>query len=698
MGRWVKYRNKITGKEEEMYLPFSSEDKADPNAPQSPLTNPGDTSSQIKVSNVVKEQSPPQYFNRIQAQQDGFSEEEITKYLADKRKQGINLIDDPDQVQSVLSQQQSQQSVVEEPKKEKSLLAKILPIVGGIGGGIIGGATTLNPLGVIAGGAIGSGLGQAGSELIDEEEGINAKRIATETALGGIGGAAGPVLGKVLRVGGGLLSKGAAKAAESSLRGGIHFSPAVNTNAAKAGIALENEIVDIATKANIPVGTGLVDAMTDKVVGSGVNRVVTKGVLSQNLDEAEKVITANAKAFGSNYRLSGDGVKKAIAQAKAQTKQELGANFDGKKWKVIEDQLNIKYKNGITMKRALDINKEASRKLGKSIVSDEGTETATLAQKIEAEVLRNTVKQHSPEIAEALYNQQRNIILREAFQKSAGQNISKGSRLGKVNPLNPLSWVDASLNNQKSANIATKFLGGKTQVPGVTPPASASPALTKMGIFGQAAGQTGARAVLSPSEGGTPMVEGEFSSGEADMTGTLPQQERTVNIQGKTITESQIKQAIIDDYAAGGKNVKALEGILEQAFPGSDLDPLSVTGANAMSLAESGARGLEEATAILSEDPGVLSKQLLPGKFASRKFDSAMFRTIEALLRARSGAAVPEQEVRRYMGKYAPNFGDNQEVIQFKLEQLKNDFSDIIRNIQSTRGGSTLESISGAAY
>ena len=118
-------------------------------------------------------------FNRAQAISDGFSEEEITNYLAEKRKQGINLIDDPKQVQNILSQQQQSQQPVAETKKERSLLAKILPILGGVGGAVVGGSVGSLP-GAIAGGAAGSGLGETLAEGISGEK-LNPQKILTET-------------------------------------------------------------------------------------------------------------------------------------------------------------------------------------------------------------------------------------------------------------------------------------------------------------------------------------------------------------------------------------------------------------------------------------------------------------------------------------------------------------------------------------
>lgn len=81
----------------------------------------------------------------------------------------------------------------------------------------------------------------------------------------------------------------------------------------------------------------------------------------------------------------------------------------------------------------------------------------------------------------------------------------------------------------------------------------------------------------------------------------------------------------------------------------------------------------------------VIASNMLPGGGAgpsgsltgdSRTAYQAMKRTIELLLRARSGAAVPDSEVRNYMNLYFPSTFDNAEQARNKLNVLAQYFQD----------------------
>lgn len=89
-------------------------------------------------------------------------------------------------------------------------------------------------------------------------------------------------------------------------------------------------------------------------------------------------------------------------------------------------------------------------------------------------------------------------------------------------------------------------------------------------------------------------------------------------------------------------------------------------------LARTGIKAASDVERIYSDDPGILTKQLIPGKFMSRSYDSALFAAVDTLLRIRTGAQAPETEVRKYMSAFGPNFGDTPEDAAYKLTNLKN--------------------------
>lgn len=123
----------------------------------------------------------------------------------------------PAQIQAYLDQQQTkgdsfqltqqpQATPQESQQPTQNSWADFLPTAGAVVGGIAGAALPIlgeTGAGEIGGSAVGSGLGETARELIEGKK-LNPVDIGAQTALGGVGGGAGKVLGKV---GGAVLSK-----------------------------------------------------------------------------------------------------------------------------------------------------------------------------------------------------------------------------------------------------------------------------------------------------------------------------------------------------------------------------------------------------------------------------------------------------------------------------------------------------------
>ena len=139
-----------------------------------------------------------------------------------------------------------------------------------------------------------------------------------------------------------------------------------------------------------------------------------------------------------------------------------------------------------------------------------------------------------------------------------------------------------------------------------------------------------------------------------------------------------IQIAMLQDLQTGGKNISELNTILStiDSVGGSEG---TQTEREKSSLAKSGVRNLDTVERILISDPKILTKQLIPGKFASREFDAAMYDSIDSLLKLRTGATSNEQEIRGYMDSIAPRFGDSPEVAKAKLAQIRADFASYIK-------------------
>ena len=144
-----------------------------------------------------------------------------------------------------------------------------------------------------------------------------------------------------------------------------------------------------------------------------------------------------------------------------------------------------------------------------------------------------------------------------------------------------------------------------------------------------------------------------------------------------------------------------------QKGQGGSAKPLSSTQINQVNLAKSGIRGLNTAEQILGlrnasgneipdakVDMNVIAKQaLIPGKLGSRDYDAATFATTEAILRARSGAAVPETEVKRYSAKFFPQLGDSPAVVKQKITELRNILNDMANQRGAGNESDILQSI-----
>lgn len=81
---------------------------------------------------------------------------------------------------------------------KNSLLVNLLPLLASIAGGAAG--APLGPVGLIAGSAIGSGLGEAGRQGLSKEK-TDWGKIGTESLLGAAGGGAGVLLGGAAKAG-----------------------------------------------------------------------------------------------------------------------------------------------------------------------------------------------------------------------------------------------------------------------------------------------------------------------------------------------------------------------------------------------------------------------------------------------------------------------------------------------------------------
>lgn len=204
-----------------------------------------------------------------------------------------------------------------------------------------------------------------------------------------------------------------------------------------------------------------------------------------------------------------------------------------------------------------------------------------------------------------------------------------------------------------------------------------SEALTNLNanpLFSYLAGQTGARIPIS-NPGTLPNVVGNnadrtnYNGQDQSKQNILPPSGNNITppVNNNQITPEMVKQAYLKYPAVLADRVKAAY----EAQTG---------GANPQQrgLVKAGTNNIDVAEKMFNQDPNLLTKQLLPGHFASRQFDAALYDAVDALLRLRTGAQANPTEIRGYMQRIGPTFGDSPETVKFKFNQLRNDLSSYV--------------------
>ena len=153
------------------------------------------------------------------------------------------------------------------------------------------------------------------------------------------------------------------------------------------------------------------------------------------------------------------------------------------------------------------------------------------------------------------------------------------------------------------------------------------------------------------------------------------QQQSLSGYSTEQLAQGYMKAIMAGDTKSATK-LKALLDTQTKQQPGTS-KPLSGATENRVQLANSGLRALDEVEKLLAKDPRQVLKSVIPGQLGARSYDSAARRSVEGLLRARSGAAVPEIEVTRYMNANLPRLGDKPEDIRAKLSAFRKDLEEV---------------------
>lgn len=178
----------------------------------------------------------------------------------------------------------------------------------------------------------------------------------------------------------------------------------------------------------------------------------------------------------------------------------------------------------------------------------------------------------------------------------------------------------------------------------------------------------------------------EYNQNNPDHSDMVSQSGSNVNTIGQGMpqisTNPYPAKNYADDVARDPEHAAQYKAVYDayQTATGGLGKPITATIKQRMDLSTAGLRAQQDAQDMFVSDPNIVLKGRASGGLASRKYDSAVSRAVEGLLRARSGAAVPKEEVEKYIRDYTPRVGDDEETALYKLAQLKLDLQDVFHN------------------
>lgn len=289
--------------------------------------------------------------------------------------------------------------------------------------------------------------------------------------------------------------------------------------------------------------------------------------------------------------------------------------------------------------------------------------------------LKNIINEAVPGVSKLTEKQSTIFDITNALGKSINTSTVT---LGALTPKVPgMARGTQALTNQLGRTIeglgaATR--GAKTpQNESVTKLLSilSSPQMQKAGAVGasRVASQPTQEQVGNPQAGNTVQLGNGYSY-QVPTRGQEQGQEQPQQV----ITNEELTLLMLLDP----KNASTYSAIAElQGGGATEQKPLSSTTENRVQLANSGLRALNELESLYQNDPTKVLKSKLPGSIGARDYESASLRAVEGLLRARSGAAVPETEVIRYRNANLPRVGDSRQTALNKLAAFRKDLEEV---------------------
>jgi hypothetical protein len=603
-------------------------------------------------------------------------DEDTKRRIEEARKAGVP---EP-QIQMEATEYQARKNPIIK-QTDTSKVADLLPLIGAVGGSFIPG------LGTIVGSAVGAGLGTAMKQEAKKEP-FNAKEIGKETLYAGAGGVVGKGIGYV---GGKVLGKLAPKVAEA---GGEATSktgllPKIGKSVREFGESMKGTSkIRVKASVSAPREEEAIRQTFKNLKLEGPANELYKQ-LEPNLNFLEKNILGHAGM--SNKKVPAtviyDSFKKGVRD------NILTGNLDEVSAKkaidgVLKDLMKRTGKEGnlaelstedlLSWKRI--INKQYS---GISKKIDAGTALTPKEQVLEQawNSIDEALRSVNPEIS-GMLSEQSNLYKSLHSIDSASRTVPTMRMAGTSIPAKIANNVSEK-SGKFFENVGTgieKMSAGGTLPPINVDPVKAQKVLGALPTIGAGVGA----GVGSMEQVGDGLNYGGSENNQVEDSQQVEGQQDDSNHANQYITgysPEQLFQAVMTAQQAGDtKSATMLKGWYEAELKyqeGGSEKAVPATIKAKQDLSTAGLRARQDAEDIFKENPSIVLTGLLTGGLASRKFDSALSRAIEGLLRARSGAAVPDSEVAKYKKDYGPRIGDTRETALYKLKQLELDLMDV---------------------
>lgn len=560
---------------------------------------------------------------------------------------------------------------IDQPK-QRSLLASVLPILGGAGGAVAGGV--LGPAGVIGGGAFGAAGGETLAQLLSGEK-ANIGAVGREGALGAI------PLGKILGLGGRIASKPLTQALPKTLMNRLFKEP------------LKRE-----TLASVKAGKSLGEQALDRgIKGLNDEQIYAKAVTK--LNEFEDVL--RFKLGNSSQAVSLKSIKDEVNPLIKKLTDAGNLNAVN----TIATRLtNLEAAHGKQIPVALANNVkrtlygEVRKDYGK-LASEEKEGIKTIARGLRENIAKkvpgsNEINQELKfwgrlvdSLEEKMTNEQRKKIFGLIDTLFAGGGMLGGGPLGAILGVAGKKTLESTGFQSNLSNILN--LAGKSKK-----------VATGGNVLAQLLGQSGTRLGNSligvfgeprlPITRGDEMVSREFPQVNQPYNNTQQNQSypnqrnfppesivsqksiqqpilspkgewrwdeqaqdwvpntQTQTGQDGIPTKEQLQQSAVQDLqTTGGKNITKYKTLFDLLYP-KEKDDLSPQQQKDAINAKSGLRNLDLMEERLNKDSSVLVKASLPGSIGARDYVRWGKEVADVYTRLRTGAALNENEIKFY--------------------------------------------------